>query len=140
MTTALDYFSRDYLEARGKFRQATQNAQQKLTHVVVPYPTIDDLTVDDLTVDIAVYEHKGDKKNLLVILSGVHGVEGYVGSAVQLMFADKYLSKVNSDTGVALYHAFNPFGFHNNRRVNEKNIDCNRGSRPTIIFLTSKQK
>eukprot|EP00957_Ditylum_brightwellii_P032243 2443418-Ditylum_brightwellii.AAC.1 len=36
---------------------------------------------DDLTIDVAIY--RGSEKNVLIHMSGTHGVEGFAGSAVQ---------------------------------------------------------
>ena len=66
-------------------------------------------------------------KKLLIITSGVHGVEGYVGSAVQQMFLKEVLPELDLDkTGVLLIHGINAYGFKHKRRVSEKNIDLNR--------------
>jgi hypothetical protein len=63
-------------------------------------------------------------KNLLVLISGVHGIEGHTGSAVQRYLLTKKLA--GPHTGVLMIHGFNLWGFKNGRRVNENNIDLNR--------------
>lgn len=63
----------------------------------------------------------------MIITSAEHGVEGYVGSAIQQLFIEKILPHWDlSETTIVLVHAVNPWGFSNNRRVSEKNIDLNR--------------
>ncbi len=62
--------------------------------------------------------------NLLIIVSGTHGVEGFTGSAVQRYLVDQGLPI--DRTSVLLIHGFNLWGFKNFRRVNENNIDLNR--------------
>jgi hypothetical protein len=63
----------------------------------------------------------------MVISCGIHGIEGYAGSAIQRMIMDKYLSPENlENTGVLLIHAINPYGFNFGRRVTENNVDMNR--------------
>jgi len=58
-------------------------------------------------------------------MSGVHGIEGFAGSAVQLQVLDDSVA-CRGDFDLLLIHAMNPFGFENRRRVNEDNIDINR--------------
>lgn len=64
---------------------------------------------------------------VVVLISGVHGVEGATGSAVQRDWLQASSPQSLPD-GVAcmLVHATNPWGFAWNRRVDENNIDLNR--------------
>ena len=65
-----------------------------------------------------------DARDVLVVLSGVHGVEGYCGSGVQL----DLMAHCTLDEGQALLlvHAVNPYGFAWDRRVTEEGCDLNR--------------
>jgi len=110
------YFSENYFQAREKFRKNTNNLKIK------QYPIIDDLTIDTAE------NHSKKKDKLLIIISGTHGVEGYVGSAFQLFFLDKYFKRIKKDYGILLIHSLNPYGFKNNRRYNENNVDLNRNN------------
>jgi hypothetical protein len=67
-------------------------------------------------------------RQALVLSSGTHGVEGYVGAAVQHHVATAVLPHLAlaDDTAVILQHANNPYGFAWHRRVNESNVDFNR--------------
>lgn len=67
----------------------------------------------------------------LVVSSGTHGGEGYLGSAVQLLVAQRLLPALSlaPDQAVVLLHAINPYGYAWHRRVNEDNIDLNRNFR-----------
>lgn len=65
-------------------------------------------------------------KNVIVIISGTHGLEGGAGSYVQLQLAEKINSLRGSGIGVMLIHALNPYGYHHGRRVDAENIDVNR--------------
>lgn len=68
-------------------------------------------------------------EKILIISSGIHGIEGYMGSAVQQFFLDQIFSKIDrSNQGILLLHSINPYGFKFNRRVTENNIDLNRNS------------
>lgn len=82
--------------------------------------------IDDLSIDIITIKSKKETKNRLVLSTGLHGVEGYVGhSCIKSFF--KYLIEVLSpNTEVIIYHGINPFGMKNYRRTNENNVDLNR--------------
>jgi len=68
-----------------------------------------------------------DTEHLIVLTSGVHGVEGFVGASVQARALQRMARDgVPARTGVALVHAVNPWGFAHLRRVDENNIDVNR--------------
>ena len=68
-------------------------------------------------------------RRLLLVTSGVHGVEGPTGSAVQRMFMKEFLTpEALAETGVLLVHAVNPWGFANGRRFTENNVDLNRNA------------
>ncbi len=73
----------------------------------------------------------GDRLNnqaVLVVSSGLHGVEGFLGAAVQqAMLADDALVDAwPRGVSIVLVHALNPYGFAWVRRVNESNVDLNR--------------
>ena len=79
-------------------------------------------------------------------MSGTHGPEGFAGSAIQSAeFAyrnfpgkEEY-SQVARPTQIYV-HAVNPFGMHNNRRVNEDNIDLNRNFLMPQEFAKAKAR
>ncbi len=78
----------------------------------------------ELSIDIAVLGSSKPNR-ALVHTSGIHGVEGFVGSAVQLGLL-KSLPALKEDTALILVHVLNPFGMAWLRRVNELNVDLNR--------------
>ena len=99
-------------------------------------------TVDVLLVTMRVQPAQVEKLNI-ICSSGVHGVEGYAGSAIQTWFLreilreqqkilsnpDKPCDKSNWDTRqIMLIHAVNPFGMRVSRRFNENNCDLNRNA------------
>jgi hypothetical protein len=57
--------------------------------------------------------------------SGIHGVEGFAGSAIQLQLLER-LPKLADKTALILVHILNPFGMAWLRRTNENNVDLNR--------------
>jgi hypothetical protein len=70
-----------------------------------------------------------DARALLIVSSGMHGVEGYCGSGCQqaLMHDDDLLARLaRGSTALLLVHAINPYGFSHLRRTNEENLDVNR--------------
>lgn len=77
----------------------------------------------------------GDGPNKVVINSGVHGIEGYFGSAAQLMFLDKFVPKLTPEMlkkyTFVLVHVINGWGMQNRMRevMDKKNgglVDLNR--------------
>lgn len=65
----------------------------------------------------------------LVHVSGVHGVEGVCGSAIQRSLLAEP-PELPADTALFLVHAINPYGWAWRRRVNELNVDLNRNFLP----------
>src|SRR5690349_12683769 len=66
------------------------------------------------------------KKHCLVHLSGVHGVEGYLGSLIQQEILKQDLK--NLPFQLVMVHTVNPFGMATKRRTNAANVDLNRNS------------
>jgi hypothetical protein len=121
----LDSFSLRYAQARSKFQQAAAQAGLALQSYPLNLPGRD---VEALAVDVA-WQGPRDASRLLLISSGVHGVEGYCGSGAQIALLRNaaWMARVR-DSGVAvLYaHALNPYGFSHIRRVTQENVDLNR--------------
>ena len=65
-------------------------------------------------------------KNRLIISSGLHGVEGYVGHAAIKAFFDSILETLNDSVEVIIYPTINPYGMDTFQRTNMDNIDLNR--------------
>lgn len=110
-------FSRDYPEARRRFIEAADAAGAVLrAHQFVGR--------DDLTIDVATIGPP-DRPAILVT-SGLHGVEGFFGSAIQLELLRSLQRQRADDVRYVLVHALNPYGFDEVRRFNENNVDLNR--------------
>jgi len=62
---------------------------------------------------------------VLLHASGLHGVEAFAGSAVQLAALGN-LSRPPAGCALVLAHVLNPYGMAWRRRVNENNVDLNR--------------
>jgi hypothetical protein len=126
MSASSDFFSRGYFEARERFRRLAEKRSFSLERVVVASPRPGDSS--DLSIDFA-YAGPDRPKRLVVHVSGLHGVEGYTGSAIQCAaLAGDVATGVDrgDDLGLLLAHAVNPYGMLNIRRANERSVDLNR--------------
>jgi Protein of unknown function (DUF2817) len=119
-----DFFSQDYYQSREKFLKECEICgfevkSQKLPDFKGPNNR-------DIFMDCASFGNK-NAKNLLVIISGTHGPEGYCGAGVQLGLLKTGLAQQFAENcKIALIHAHNAFGFAWDTRFNENNIDLNR--------------
>ncbi len=116
----IDPFSTSYDTARERFRHAATGAGARLAS----HPQGDDgLTTDVATLGAAAPDWT------VVVTSGLHGIEGFFGSAVQLAWLGS--RAILPDRGaVVLVHALNPYGFAHHRRVDADNVDLNRNFLP----------
>ncbi|MBR0848664.1 M14 family metallopeptidase [Bradyrhizobium diazoefficiens] len=117
----LDLFSPTYAIAREKFLGAAGDRGLAVDSHVLDLPSAEGET---LAMDV-VLDGPADASKMLIVLSGVHGVEGFCGSAVQtgLLAAG---APAHADTAVLHVHAINPYGFSHLRRVTQENVDLNR--------------
>lgn len=68
-----------------------------------------------------------DASNVLVFISGTHGVEGYCGSAIQQFFLSQITEQViPENTAILMVHSLNPWGMYWARRCDAAGIDLNR--------------
>src|SRR5438128_436045 len=79
---------------------------------------------EDLSVDVGWFG-AAEPDHVLVHSSGIHGVEGFAGSAIQLQIIDA-LPAIAENAALVLVHVLNPYGMAWLRRVNEENVDLNR--------------
>ena len=69
----------------------------------------------------------GAAEHVVLVSSGVHGVEGHAGNGLQRLLAGSgRLASLPPGAAVVLIHAVNPYGFAWSRRVDHDNIDVNR--------------
>ncbi|MEZ6089290.1 MAG: DUF2817 domain-containing protein [Pirellulaceae bacterium] len=114
------HYSKTYAEARRRFVDAA-----RLVGASVHSYRIRVDGDEELSIDVAI--QGPDDAPTIVTSSGVHGVEGYFGSAVQLSLLERWRTYgCDNETRHVLIHAVNPFGFSHLRRFNEENIDLNR--------------
>lgn len=82
---------------------------------------------DGLYIDSFYLPSTAEQTNLIVLTTGVHGIEGYIGSVMlDVFFAEIYPSLDSADTGVLVVANVNPYGMKYFRRYNENNVDLNR--------------
>lgn len=94
----------------------------------------------DLQVDYAFFPSQ-NQKNLFIIVSGVHGIESYAGSAIQTMYLKEFLPHQDrQDTSFLFIHALNPYGFKYHRRCTENLVNLNRNcsSRPALYQIRNE--
>ncbi len=120
---AVDFYSAQYGVARQRFRVAA--AQRGWWQGDYPIDARGP-GGEQLSIDVAMSSREPCER-ALVVSSGLHGVEGFFGSAVQLAALTTAVDQLATD-GIRLIfiHALNPYGFAWSRRVDEMNIDLNR--------------
>lgn len=112
-------FADSYQEARYKFLNTAPASRAYKSRSKGP-------SDEDLFTDVA-YFGPAQAKRLLVLVSGTHGVEGYCGSAAQLLFLQARLHEaLPPSTALLVIHALNCYGFAWDRRVTAEGVDLNR--------------
>jgi hypothetical protein len=90
-------------------------------HSSFPVSESDDLTIDLISSDSIILE------NLIIISTGLHGIEGYIGSIMMQVFVNEFLPQLDPiRTGILLIHCINPSGMERHYRTNRSNVDLNR--------------
>ena len=121
-SNAATTFSLDHSSARQRFRQAASHLGWQLESYPIGLVGPDG---DELAFDVACSQG-GAPEKVLVVSSGVHGVEGFFGSTVQVALLEQWTSATPSPTRCVFLHGLNPFGFAWLRRFDENNVDPNR--------------
>lgn len=112
-------FSTSYSEARLRFLGAAQATGASIAHF--PCPALGPAG-ELLATDVVYVEGAGP--DIVAITSGVHGVEGYAGSALQV---DTLLRGWPADgPSLLLVHFVNPYGMAWTCSDNEEGVDVNR--------------
>ncbi|MEM1147286.1 MAG: DUF2817 domain-containing protein [Pseudomonadota bacterium] len=119
----MTYFSDSYHHARARFIAGLERVgfEHEAHSIGLKGPA-----GEDLTIDVGIRRAPGATHTIMVS-SGLHGVEGFFGSAVQLALLEDqdWLDAAREHT-IILIHALNPYGFAWRRRWNEDNVDLNR--------------
>lgn len=120
-TSGTDLFSPDWGSARPRFRATALRAGAALEALPIAARGPHD---ESLTIDLAWLGARRPRRVLLHI-TGVHGVEGFAGSATQLALLAAP-PPLPADGALILVHVLNPYGMAWLRRTNEHNVDLNR--------------
>jgi hypothetical protein len=124
MSSYVTAYPPDYFTARQRFRSAAKALDA----------TLEAFPIDargpggeELTIDAALIGPERPRR-VLVLSTGLHGVEAFFGSAVLAAYLDEGLCgwRRPADAGLLLLHALNPYGYVWRRRANEDNVDLNR--------------
>jgi hypothetical protein len=115
------FFSPDYTTARSRFREAATATGAALHTIGL---TATGPRGEPLAIDIA-WLGAPRPRHVFLHTTGMHGVEAYTGSAVQLALLDSPPAP-GPEEAVILVHVLNPYGMAWLRRTNENNVDLNR--------------
>ncbi len=122
-TFNVDLFADNYATSRARFGMLAKRAGA--TRDSFPHP----LSAPDggaLATDTA-WIGPANASRVLVLQSGLHGVEGFAGSAIQCDAILQFpATQLPADVAVLCIHAINPWGFAWLRRSNEEGVDLNR--------------
>ncbi|MFT3739382.1 MAG: M14 family metallopeptidase [Breznakibacter sp.] len=132
----LRYFQDDYNRCRAAFNASVADVRNTIPNTQVFILRVPSATDSALFTDGCYIPPQQPSRKLLVISSGVHGVEGFAGSAVQQMLMAEFVKTGKTrKIGVLMVHGMNPYGFKYIRRVTENNIDLNRNCDTSLIHL-----
>ncbi len=113
-------FFTNYWQAREHFLQKAEGSGYRLLRFRVPHEESTELFQDFALL-------KRDPKKFLIHICGVHGIEGYTGSAIQSALVEK--SRSENGPSLLFIHSVNPLGMALYRRANGENVDLNRNFR-----------
>ena len=125
MSDILTLFPKTYEVSRERFRNNLSVIQKYWPKAELSrHHIVDD---EDLTIDWIQSNALDVNNKVFILTTGEHGIEGYVGSAMQQRFIEKFLPRLDPrTTGLLLVHSINPWGMKHHRRVNSRNVDLNR--------------
>lgn len=119
-------YSESYTESRDKFYAALEQVRLFWPKAEIRSYALGKAE-DNLAVEVIAAPALVRQDKVLLLTSGLHGIEGYIGSAVTGLFIDEFLEILDpSITGLYIVHAINPWGMWKRRRTNENNVDLNR--------------
>lgn len=138
----LQNFKNTYEDARGLFLSHVESLKKTNPEIETHALVIPTRTKETLITDVAYLPPKSGKKDrLLILTSGMHGMEGFVGSALQSQFlSENFWQLRDENLGILFVHAVNPYGLKFSRRVSENNVDLNRNfdTSPALFDLKNE--
>ena len=118
-------FLNSYEDVRSNLQERIKKLKKDGVKVKYTEYAIDES--DNLYIDNLYIPAEKKQKNLIVLTTGVHGMEGYIGSVMlDVFFEEIYTELDKKDTGVLVVANVNPYGMKYMRRYNENNVDLNR--------------
>ena len=121
-----DVFFNEYDDVRAHLMDTVDELKNAGHAVQLSSHAIDEK--DGLYIDSIYIPATEKQSNLIVITTGVHGIEGYIGSVMlDVFWGEIYETEINkANTGVLVVANVNPYGMKYHRRYNENNVDLNR--------------
>ena len=120
-----EYFYTTYDDIRAHLYDRVDEMREDSIEVEVSEYAVDES--DGLYIDNIYLPASKEKENLIVLTTGVHGMEGYIGSVMLDVFFEEIYPELDKDTtGVQIIANVNPYGMKYMRRYNENNVDLNR--------------
>lgn len=119
-----DSFRNTYEEVRAGVRDLVANLEGKGYPVETSSYAVNE--ADGLYIDSFYLPAEGAQTNLILLTTGVHGMEGYIGSVMLDVFFEEIYPDLDENTGVLVVANVNPYGMKYYRRYNESNVDLNR--------------
>ncbi len=120
-----EYFFNNYEDVRNHLSERVDSL--KKSGIEVQHDTFAIDASDGLYIDNIYLPASEESTNLIVFTTGVHGMEGYIGSVMLDVFFEEIYPTLNTkDTGVLIVANVNPYGMKYMRRYNENNVDLNR--------------
>ena len=116
------HFPDGYLSSRAAILSATEANASNVDSIECP---VRGPNATSLFIDAVHHEGSNPGNSMLILTSGLHGVEGPVGAAVQLAAIDQW-NKLERRPCLLVLHALNPHGFAWSRRQDASGIDLNR--------------
>ena len=123
--TYSESFYTTYEDVRANLNRRVESLRQKGVEVHQSEYAVN--AEENLYIDNIYLPASGEKTNLIIITTGVHGIEGYIGSVMLDVFFEEIYPTLNTEnTGILIVANVNPYGMKNYRRYNENNVDLNR--------------
>lgn len=123
-------FPSDYASGRKTWLKSLSGQIKPFKHL--PYTCAGVLGPNDVElVTDTVWIGSEDASNVLVLIGGTHGIEGFVGCAVQVDHFNLITSRqliIPSNTAILMIHALTPWGYAWQRRCDQDGVDLNRNS------------
>ena len=127
--------------SRPSVNDVLKDYEQALEPKLQQHKVQKEMVIEGLPTQAAYFENK-NSKTLVLIQSGIHGTETSAGSFLQQIFLSDYFQKYwDKGHSIVLVHAYNGWGFLNNRRFTENGVDLNRNHDITEeLFKTKNEK